>query len=93
LNNKFCIKECVEGKNHCGVNRHSSKFEVVPDTAYIWATDNQVVSAPSLDLISLSQAQRAELLSASMSATDWEACFQAIQMGETPEWLKVHKTS
>ncbi len=89
LNNKFCIKECAEGKNHCGVNRHSSKFEVVPDTAYIQAMDNRVLSAPCLDLESFTRAQRAELMSASMSASDWEACFQAVQMGEVPDWLIV----
>jgi hypothetical protein len=29
------VKACLEEKSHCGVNRHASKFDVVPDTAYI----------------------------------------------------------
>ena len=87
INNKFCVKACLEEKSHCGVNRHASKFDVVPDTAYIRSTNNQVMSSPMLDLTHLFRVQRVRLLAASMSAADWEICFHRIQQGDLPDWL------
>jgi hypothetical protein len=89
LNNKFCIKTCEEGKTHCGVIRHGSRFVVIPNTAYVRVSDHQVASSPSLDLSILSRGQREKLLEASMSAADWEVCFQSIQSGDYPDWLIV----
>ena len=86
-NNKFCVKECEEGKAHCGVNRHGQKFDIIPDTAYIRVSDNQVLSFPTMDLTPLSWAQRSKLLAATMSAADWDLCFQSIQACALPEWL------
>jgi hypothetical protein len=85
LNNKFCIKICEEGKGHCGINRHGSKFDVSPNAAY----DHQALSAPFLELDVFSREQRSKILEASMSAADWEVCFQTIQSGALPEWLIV----
>jgi hypothetical protein len=90
-NNKFCVKECVEGKSHCGVNRHGTKFDVTPDTAYIRVLDNQVSSSPTLDLTLLTRGQRDKLLEASMSMAGWEVCLQDISLGNLPDWLNSEK--
>jgi len=87
LNNKFCIKDCIESKPHCGINCHGQKLDVTPDTAFIRASDNQVLCAPTADLTTFTVAQRAKLFSASTSASDWEVCLQSIQLGDLPDWL------
>jgi hypothetical protein len=28
LNNKICVKECIEDKTHCGVNHHGQKLKL-----------------------------------------------------------------
>lgn len=89
LNNKICIKECVDGKTHCGVIRHVQKSDVTLDAAYVRVTDSQVMNAPTLDLGLLSSGQRLQLLAATMSAADWEVCFQSIMSGEMPDWMRV----
>jgi hypothetical protein len=57
VSSKFCIKLCANGKNHCGVLRHSAKFRVAENTAYVHATDHQVFCQPCLELSNLSLAQ------------------------------------
>jgi hypothetical protein len=59
----------------------------VSDIAYIRSTDNQVLSSPTLDLTHFTRGQRITLFAASMSASDWEMCFQKIQQGDLPDWL------
>lgn len=86
-NNKFCIKICAEGKNHCGTGHHSSKFKVLPYTAYIKIMDNQVFKAPTLSLSLLSDLQRAKLISYTQLPAEWEVDFKRISEGTRPEWL------
>jgi hypothetical protein len=57
------------------------------DTAYIRVSDNQVLSALTLDLSVLTMSQWSKLLEASMSASDWEVCFQSIVSGDIPDWM------
>ena len=88
LNNKFCVKECVEGRKHCGTGRHVAKYKVLEDAAYIRHTDNQVYASPSLDLKLLSDAQTAKLASMELSASDWEQLFADVRAGKFPSWLQ-----
>jgi len=87
-NNKFCVKACMDGKNHCGTGRHSAKFEVEADHAFIKITDNQVFKVPSLDLRVLSDSQCAKLLSLVQLPTEWENDFKKIVEGEMVEWME-----
>jgi len=87
FNNKFCIKLCEEDKSHCGTGRHSSKFQVGSNVAYIHVNEHQVHCTPVLPLDGLNQAQRDKLCSLTWSSTEWESIFGSIQSGHLPEWL------
>jgi hypothetical protein len=87
-NNKFCVKACLSNKSHCGTGRHSSKFEVDPDQAYIRVMENLVFMSLSLNLCSLLDSQRAKLMSIKQVPADWENNFKKVSEGLMVDWLE-----
>jgi hypothetical protein len=83
---KFCVKEKGECGT-CGTARHSSKFTIDAEGAYIHSTDNQIHCSPVLPVDAFSPTQRAKLLSVSFTVNDWEKIFMDIKSGVLPDWL------
>jgi hypothetical protein len=88
INNKFCTKSCLEGGSHCGTARHSSKFHVGKNVAYIRFSDTQAHCTPVLPLGGFNQDQREKALSLVFTASEWETIFGSIQSGHPPLWLR-----
>jgi uncharacterized protein YoxC len=88
INNKFCVKLCGVDDPHCGTARHSAKFAVGQNVAYIRFSDTQVHCTPVLPLDGFNQSQREKLLESTFTAAEWEAIFGSVQSGHLPEWLE-----
>jgi len=86
--NKFCIEPCQGRKPHCGMIRHGIKLTPVENTAYIHATDNQVLCQPTLSLDEFSIAQGDAFTSEMFSQAQWEQVFASVKSGSLPKWLK-----
>jgi hypothetical protein len=84
---KFCVKECERDTTFRCTGRHVSKFSVSKDGAYIHVTENQVYCAPCLDRSTLSEVQRAKLMSMTQTAADWDRDIKNINKGQFPAWL------
>jgi len=74
------VAACQGEKPHCGTIRHGAKFIPVENTAYILATDNQVLCQPTLSLDEFSIAQHDAFTSEMFSQAEWEQVFASVLM-------------
>ncbi len=73
--------------------RHSSKFPILPDGAYIQVLDMAALCHPTLNLLSFNEIHCGKILCLTKMAVDWEKELNEILEGNLPDWYGSVKES
>ncbi len=86
---KICVRPCVDGKS-CGILSHGSrKAKVVVESFYVLENEHKLYNEPKLSASLLTKQQQDLLGTKTFTREQWVDLFNAIELGNLPDWLIV----